>query len=588
VGGITKLAIRAVALAVAVVVTVEPSAAVFDLPMAGKKLSAASEPRKKSPKFVLRGAPDVEGFLPSPATGATRVIVTEVFCTPASAGEFCVETASSGEIDLDPTLWTPLGDPPGSRGYRYRDRDGTRGGIRGALIANDKLLIKARGDDWPLAPTGIGTGVQVRVLRDELEFCADFGGVEKRNEPGFLRYIRADAPAFCGAACGNGLIENGEGCDPPDGAQCDAQCRLTCAADPGSILVACSSSGDGTLAFAGDGDDFLLAWADLAREGDRIRATRIDAGGTIGDVPALELSDGATHSTTPLAVIDDAGFYVLWTTGGSAFAAGRRIPLEGIDFGAIETRGANGPPSPGQCGSFGGPPLGLGANLGGATPFVSAAEHVYCGGPLFTYLTGVPGAGFLLEPPYSIDAPPAAFARSHDETVAVWVRGDVDPLAFTLQANWMDVSSFTPAFQLTTLPTATAQPAVAAVGETFLAVWTTGAAVRGMRFVHPGTALDAAGGFAIANAAGDASLPQVASEAHRFVVAWRDRAAGVDRVRAVHVEPGGSVVEPAPVEVAQAPMIADLGLAAGTASTWIAFTTVEPGGAHAVRIAPVP
>lgn len=587
-GDIKKLTISAFALAATVAAAVEPSAGAFDLPMAAKKLSAASEPLKNTRKFVLRGAPEVEGFLPNPTTGATRVIVTEVSCTPASAGEFCVETAGSGAIDLDPTLWKPLGNPPGSRGYRYRDRDGTRGGVRAALIANDKLLIKARGADWPLAPTGTGTGVQVRVLRDDLEFCANFGGVEKRNQPGFLRYIRADAPAFCAAACGNGLVENGEGCDPPDGVQCDAQCRLTCASDPGSILVACSSSSEGTLAFAGDGEDFLLAWADLAREGNRIRATRLDAGGTIGDVPALELSDGVTHSTTPLAVIDDAGFYVLWTSAGAVFASGRRIPLAGLGFGAIEARASNGPPSPGQCGSFGGPPLGLGANLGGAPPFVSAAEHVYCGGPLFSYLTGVPGTGFLLDPPYSIDAPPAAFARSNEETVAVWVRGDVDPVAFRLQGNWMDLPNPTPAFQLTTLPAATAQPAVAAVGETFLAVWTTGAAVRGMRFVHPGTALDANGGFAIANAAGSASLPQVASAADRFVVAWRDRAAGVDQVRAVHVGTDGTVVEPVPVQVAQAPAIADLGLAAGTASTWAAFTTVETSGAHAVRIAPLP
>ncbi len=561
----------------------------FDLPTDGRSVAVASEPAKKTRRFLFRGQAPA-GFVSSPTYGGTTLVVSEVSCTAASAGELCVVTATSGAIDLDPTLWRPLGNPPGSAGYRYRDRDGTRGGIRDAILrTSGKLVVRAIGSDWPFAPTGTGDRVQVRLIRDEAEFCADFGGRERRNQSGLLRFNRAPAPVFCSAACGNGVLESGEGCDPPDGTMCDVSCRRTCAADPGSTLVACSSRDESTFGFAGTGDDFALMYSDVARERGRIHAVRIDAAGQVLDQPALDLSDGSNQATDPLVIVDQDGFYGLWSGWADlVFAQGRRIPFSGLDFGPVEARGANAPHTGGQCFSFAGPPLGLGARPGGGQPFVSSAETAFCGGPIATRLTGVPGAGALLEPPYVIDVAPASFATSASTTVAIWIRNQLTPQSTTLYANWLAPAPLAMAFPLTSLAQGTEQPAVGAAGETFLAVWAMGTSVRGTRFVFPGTVLDAAGGFLIANAVGSPSLPVVTSDGSRFVVGWRERIGGADQVRAVHVATDGVVAEASPALIASAPTVADLGLAGGTSSVWAAFSTPEPSGAHAMRIAPVP
>ncbi len=584
--------LRTVAVLSAVVIPLAWTApvAAFDIPIEGKKTAAQSEPAGKR-RFTFRGQSGPGAYFDPTSTGATTTLqVTEVDCDGDPADELCVATATSGVVDLDRTLWTPLGDPPGSKGYRYRDGSGTRSGVRSVLLhTSGRIAVKAVGDDWPLVPTGGGNGVQVRLNRVDT-YCAEFGGIERRNQPGELVFKKAAPPAGCRGACGNGVVENGEGCDPPNGSTCDASCRLTCTSDPGNTLIACSSANDGTLALAGDGDTFLLAYAQVAGEGTRARAVRFDSLGQALDATPLVLSDGIISADQPLAVADDIGFHALWESASITYAHRRRIPFAGAALGPIEVVATQGPPGAGMCQTFGTGPFGLGASLGSGNPLVSFAATSLC---LGTWLTGVPGAVFSPFPPIAvIDSAPASFARGTSATAALWRRValdlDTSQTFSAIVVNRIEPSPLPSALQLTGTPSLVYQPVVAAVGDLFMVAWVTGSQVRGLRFMFPGTVLDGTGGFLIASLSGTAEAPSMTSDGTRFVVAWRQGTAGDDELRAVHVDTDGTVEEPAPLLLASAPAITDLGIAAGTSATWAAFATAEPSGARAMRIVEVP
>ncbi len=579
------------------VVLAAPRAFAFDAPVFGKKVIASSEPAIATARrrFVLRGEGPA-GFISNPASGTTSLVASEVSCVATPPGEFCLATATSGSIELDPTLWKALGNPPGSKGYRYRDRSGSRGGIRSVVLRpTGQLLIRAVGPDWPLVPIGGQSGLQVRLTRDTLDYCADFGGTKRRNDAGRLRFRNAAAPANCPAACGNGFVETGEGCDPPDGTTCDAACRLVCGAIlPGTTLIACSSGESPTVSAAGDGVVFVAAYTDAANEGQRLRAVRFDALGIALDDPPLEVSGGSISASEPLAVADDVSFYLGWGAADPGFARTRRVPFSGSPFGPIEIRVTRPPFTGGMCGTSIGGPLGLGAEVDSGQPYLSYAETAFCPNPLATWLVGVPGAGAnLTGPPVFIDAPPAVFARSGARAAAAWVRGVLDTNVgpnpqFSIMYNWMAPAPLPTAGTLSSLPTTVDQLGLAATGNIFLVVWATASEVRGARFTAPGTSLDPDGGFLIAAATASADLVAATSDTTQFIVAWRESTAGPNELRAVHVATDGSVIDAAPLLIASADTIGDIGLAAGSSATVAVISTLEPSGAHAIRVAPIP
>ena len=557
----------------------------IDSPMAGRKLVVKTEPAAKKRKFVAR-TNFASASLPNPQQTDTALIVSEVDCSSAP----CTANATSGEIKLDRNAWSALGNPPGSEGYRYKDKSAALGGVRSvAWKASGKLVIKAGGSDWPLVPAGDGTGVRLSFRTSTNDFCAEFGGEQKRHQPGFMVYAKADAPPSCSGTCGDSVVDSGEDCDPPDGLMCDTSCRFACADDVAAPVVACSSRLDNTVGFAGDGDDFIVAYSDLATEGARIYGVRLDSAGAVLDAPALELSSSTASPRSPLAIQDVSGFYALWSSSSSQFAKGRRIPVTGSTLGAVESHGEIPPHGGGQCGTALGPPLGLGANLASTTPHVSAAETAYCPEPLATWLVGVPGAGALLEPPYIFDFPPAAFSRSATDVAAVWVRGEgISPPQFSLQMNWIEPMPLGQLLQLTSLPHSVSPVGLAALGDTFLAVWATGGEVRGVRFDAATGVLDPDGGFLVGVGAGTARMPAVASDGSQFVVVWNDDDGVTDSLLAVHVLADGTVIEATPSVLVSVDEIVDTGVAGGVTSVWAAIATIEPSGAKALRVVEVP
>jgi cysteine-rich repeat protein len=136
-------------------------------------------------------------------------------------------------IELDPGKWKGLGNPAGSKGYKYDDPTGAAGGVRTIIYKpgrnGGKLLISAKGANWPwdLAGPQASVGVHFRVAEEW--YCADFGGRIDKNDPeGRFLAKGAGAPVACPASiCGNGIVEAGEECDDGNVTDLDG-CLNTC------------------------------------------------------------------------------------------------------------------------------------------------------------------------------------------------------------------------------------------------------------------------------------------------------------------------------------------------------------------------
>jgi cysteine-rich repeat protein len=125
---------------------------------------------------------------------------------------------SSGVISLAPPFWTALGNPPGSRGYRYLDRARTVG-VRRAIFKpgriGGRIGVSAGGVNWPYAVLQSQEQIEVHFTVGSERYCAEIGGFSfRRNEPGLVIARHAPAPHDCAIpVCGNGTIETPEECD---------------------------------------------------------------------------------------------------------------------------------------------------------------------------------------------------------------------------------------------------------------------------------------------------------------------------------------------------------------------------------------
>ena len=141
---------------------------------------------------------------------------------------------ATGPIALDPSFWTGLGKPPGSKGYKYFDFNVSTGikkimfkvGSRGG-----SLIVSGKGSGWPYQVTQPQGPITVRFTVGSDVYCAEFA-IFDHNEPGKVTARKAPPPASCTvtpATCGNGVLEGAEECDdtnttPGDG--CSATCQL--------------------------------------------------------------------------------------------------------------------------------------------------------------------------------------------------------------------------------------------------------------------------------------------------------------------------------------------------------------------------
>src|SRR5437899_7280224 len=210
--------------ALAVMLALASVALATDHPIAGdflflKDPMSAANPRVRF-KATRETAIDPSQAGDPRALGATLEIAGE------STGD-----GMTGPIALDPMLWTGLGSPAGSRGYKYFDRSRSTGVRKVAFRSGARggaLMVSGGGSAWPYQITQAQGPIDVRFTIGADVYCAAFVSF-RRDEAGRGSAKDAPAPPDCSGppptTCGNGVVEATEECDEgttPSGDGCSA------------------------------------------------------------------------------------------------------------------------------------------------------------------------------------------------------------------------------------------------------------------------------------------------------------------------------------------------------------------------------
>ena len=164
----------------------------------------------------------------APTTGPDpRTVGATLEITGGGGGD-----GATGPIGLAPNLWKGLGNPPGSKGYKYYDKTRSTGVKQVMLKPGSKggtLQVTGGGLNWPYAVTQPQSAVSVRLQVGDDTYCASFSTFT-RNQVGKVQAKNALAPASCiPSVCGDGIATGGEECDDGDtdpGDGCGATCLL--------------------------------------------------------------------------------------------------------------------------------------------------------------------------------------------------------------------------------------------------------------------------------------------------------------------------------------------------------------------------
>src|SRR3989442_509397 len=181
----------------------------IDHPITGDSL-VLKDPMATSDRKVRFKATHDAAIDPSQA-GDPRALGATLEIAGTSAGD-----GATGPITLDPTLWTGLGRPAGSRGYRYFDRSRSTGVRKVAFRSGARggaLMVSGGGIAWPYQITQAQGPIDVRFAVGTDVYCAAFVSF-RRNEVGRVSARDATAPLDCSGppptTCGNGVVEGTE------------------------------------------------------------------------------------------------------------------------------------------------------------------------------------------------------------------------------------------------------------------------------------------------------------------------------------------------------------------------------------------
>jgi hypothetical protein len=401
------------------------------------------------------------------------------------------------------------------------------------------------------------------------------------------------------SSCGDGTVDAGEGCDPPDGTTCSSGCTSCAPASPGEILIGCSSGSTGVDASA-LASTMLLAYTDTTPGGgNHVVAKRVASDGTVLDAAALAVSallpgtdgvGGFTHAATS----DGQSFYVGWSTFSPSvpmtYFGGRAIPASGPIAAAPDLIAQN--LLFGFCHVAMAGPLELAPRLAGGG-FQPTWRNIYgCGADVyFENLTGV-GNFFAVPPPGNITSGPAPIVRGASDVAAVWWNGFVSSVSPPMIEQFLAASFVepgTPTMILLSHGFSPVSPALAVVGDTFVALWANGDELRAARFTRAAGALDPDGGVLLASGGGTIGSVAAAGDGTTVLAAWTASTGPTETaIRALRIAPDGTVPNPTPIAVATSDASPSVSVAANATAALVAFTRAEAAGSsvRAVRIVP--
>ena len=109
-----------------------------------------------------------------------------------------VRGADAPAVPLPGENWRALGDPPGSRGFRYFDSSGRFGVRKVSLRFGNRVSLSVRGGGpgWPYQPSGVPRAVTVLFHIGDETFCASFGTFT-RGRSGAMCATQNPPPATC-------------------------------------------------------------------------------------------------------------------------------------------------------------------------------------------------------------------------------------------------------------------------------------------------------------------------------------------------------------------------------------------------------
>lgn len=111
--------------------------------------------------------------------------------------------AGSVTFALDQSGWKGLGNPAGSKGYKYKGKDDTAdptGTCKVVLLKEKVIKALCQGAAVTLQPPFAGSeGVALDIVggATTTEYCAELGGDEIKNDSAMMKRKNAPAPALC-------------------------------------------------------------------------------------------------------------------------------------------------------------------------------------------------------------------------------------------------------------------------------------------------------------------------------------------------------------------------------------------------------
>jgi hypothetical protein len=111
------------------------------------------------------------------------------------------DDGDTGVVQLSRGIWRGLGRPAGAKGYHYRDRYQSSGGVAEVWLKQGKqggsLRVTGGGSRWGYAISGPQRGVMLTVTIGDMRWCALFTTPFAHNGTGRVIARAAKAPASC-------------------------------------------------------------------------------------------------------------------------------------------------------------------------------------------------------------------------------------------------------------------------------------------------------------------------------------------------------------------------------------------------------